>query len=79
MKPNSWLDFLFTIVLRLISGAILGTLFLVFFRWKGILQSFSRDDLHGPLVSLLLSGAVGGVIDMLTVPYWQLPWYRRKK
>jgi hypothetical protein len=76
MKPSKWPDFLFTIAVRLICGAVLGCLACFLFFWRGILRSFSHDHIQGPLLLLLLCGGVGSLIAVFTIPYWQTPWYK---
>jgi hypothetical protein len=73
---SKWPDFLFTVVVRFFGGTVLGCLALFFFNWKGVLQAFSRNDTHGPLILLVLCGLVGGIIAVFTVPHWQTPWYK---
>jgi len=73
---SKWLDFLFTIVVRLICGVVLGSGAGMLLNYKGILWSFSKDNLKGPVIWLALCGLVGGVIAIFTVPRWQTPWYK---
>ena len=73
---SKWLDFLFTIVVRLICGVVLGSGAGMLLNYKGILRSFSKDNLKGPVIWLALCGLVGGVIAIFTVPRWQTPWYK---
>ena len=78
MKESKWPDFLFTIAVRFVCGAVLGGLACCLFTWRGILQSFSRNDTYGPLVWLGLCGLAGGIVGVFTVPRWQTPWYKRE-
>lgn len=77
MKPNPWPDFLFTLVVRLLCGVILGALACFILSWRGILRSFSHNQTHVPLIWLGLCALTGGVIALFTVPRWQTPWYKR--
>jgi len=65
---SKWLDFLFTIVVRLICGVVLGSGAGMLLNYKGILWSFSKDNLKGPVIWLALCGLVGGVIAIFTFP-----------
>jgi len=73
---SKWLDFLFTLVVRLICGVVLGSGAGMLISYKGILRSFSHDHLKGPIIWLALCGLVGGAIAIFTVPRWQTPWYK---
>ena len=77
MKESKWPDFLFTIAVRFVCGLVLGALACFLFTWRGILQSFSRNDTYAPVLWLGLCGLVGGIVAVFTVPRWQTPWYRR--
>jgi len=70
------MDFLFTIVVRLISGAVLGCGAGMLLGYKGILRAFSQNHLKAPIIWLALCGLAGGVIAIFTIPPWQTPWYK---
>jgi H+/Cl- antiporter ClcA len=75
MKKSKWPDFLFTVAVRFICGMVLGCLGLFLINWRGVLRAFSRNDMHSPLVLLVLCGLAGGIAGVFTVPHWQTPWY----
>lgn len=78
MNNSKWPDFLFTIAVRFVCGAVLGGLACFLFGWRGILRSFSHENVHWPLIWLALFGLVGGIVAVFTVPRWQTPWYKRE-
>lgn len=77
MRNSKWPDFLFTMTVRFVCGAVLGGLVCLLFTWKGILRAFSHDATYGPLIWLGLCGLIGGMVAIFTVAWWQTPWYRR--
>lgn len=80
-------DFLFTLAVRFICGAVLGALvgFLLCMpagrgsRGGSILLLLVGDGTHPHRVYLWFIGWAigGGIIGMLTTPKWQTPWYKR--
>jgi hypothetical protein len=77
MRKSKWPDFLFTITVRFVCGVVFGGLACFLFTWRGILRAFSHDSTHWPLIWVGLCGLAGGIVAVLTVPWWQTPWYRR--
>jgi len=75
-RINSWPDFIFTIIVRLLCGGVLGGLACFVFMWRGILNAFAHNNTRVPLVVLSVCGIVGGLIAVFTVPRWQTPWYK---
>ena len=73
---NKWPDLLFTVTIRFIGGVFIGCLACVLFTYRVILREFSRDNVHGPILWLILCGLLGGVVAVFTIPYWQTPWYK---
>ena len=82
-----WADFLFTLAVRFIGGALSGMLpgFLILCPNRGsgkhpLLLWVAGDEAHPHrfLYWLLGWAIAGGIIGMLTTPYWQTPWYKRK-
>ena len=88
---NKWLDFLFNIAVRLIAGAALGAIasLLICAPIGGGGTGDSRPllvwvfgDAANPQKPLYWIGGfsfVGGIIGVLTVPWWQRPWYKYEK
>jgi hypothetical protein len=76
MKQNKWPDFLLTVAVRFICGFVFGCLAFFVIFWRGILRSFSHDNSSAPLIVMILCGAVGSIIAVFTIPYWQTPWYK---
>lgn len=76
MKSNRWPDFLFTVAVRFICGAVLGVLGSVVAAYRRILRAFSHDNLAAPIFWLAVCGVAGGVIAVFTIPCWQTPWYK---
>ncbi len=85
---NKWPDFLFTIAIRLICGAVLSAL-------VGLLicAPINRHAARRPLLLWVFGDkdhplrpyywfgawALGGaIVTVLTTPRWQTPWYRRE-
>ena len=75
-RINSWPDFIFTIVVRLFFGIVLGGLACFVFMWRGILNAFAHNNTRVPLVVISVCGILGGLIAVFTVPRWQTPWYK---
>jgi hypothetical protein len=73
---SKWPEFLLTIGLRLISGAIVGSLAGLLLGYKLILRSFARDNVRLVALWLGLWGLGGAIIWACRVPYWQTPWYK---
>jgi hypothetical protein len=78
MNNSKWPDFIFTVAVRFVSGAVLGGVACFFFTWKGILRAFSHENTQGPVIWLGLCGLAGGIVAIFTVPRWQTPWYKRE-
>ena len=76
MKQSKWPDFLLTVLVRAVCGFVLGSIVFLLIFWKGILRSLSHNNTHAPLIVMILCGAVGGIIAVFTIPYWQTPWYK---
>ena len=76
MKKSKWLDFIFTVVVRLICGIILGCLagLIAISRYK--LWAILGDNTRGPLIVVALFALGGGIVAVFTTPYWQTPWYK---
>ncbi|HXI83277.1 MAG TPA: hypothetical protein VNL17_04205 [Verrucomicrobiae bacterium] len=73
---NKWPDFLFTVTIRFIGGVFIGCLACVLFTYRVILAGFSHDNVHGPILWLILCGVIGGLVTVFTIPHWQTPWYK---
>ncbi len=76
MKQNKWPEFILTLAVRFVFGAIAGCAAYFFFFWKAVLRAFSHDEVRTPLVLMIVCGVIGGIIAACTVPYWQTPWYK---
>jgi hypothetical protein len=75
---NKWAAFLFALAVRFVCGYVLGCLASAIFFWKVILRSFSHNNTHAPFILMLICGAIGSVVAMCKIPYWQRPWYKRQ-
>lgn len=85
---TKWGDFLFTLVVRLIAGAVLGALASLL-----VCVPVRRASRHSLLVWVtgdadhphrfaywILAWAIGGsIIGVFTIPYWQTPWYQYER
>jgi hypothetical protein len=76
---NTWGDFIFALVLRLIGGVVLGVLASVLLGYRVILKEFSHDEVGTVVVRLALWGVVGGIICMFTTPRETWPWRRSRR
>ena len=73
---TKWPDFLFTLAVRFVCGAVLGGLACVLFSYRGILRAFSHNNTRVPLIWLGFWALLGGIIAAVKTPYWQTPWYK---
>lgn len=76
MRKSRWPDFLFTLVVRLFCGILLGCLLCVLLGYRGILGAFSRNHIRSVEVWFGLWGVGGGLVAVFTTPRWQTPWYQ---
>jgi heme/copper-type cytochrome/quinol oxidase subunit 2 len=76
MKSSKWPDFIFTVVVRFVCGFVLGALACLLVSYRGILRAFSHDNTRTPLIWLAVCSLLGAIIAVVTVPYWQRPWYK---
>jgi hypothetical protein len=76
MKKSKWPDFLVTVAFRFIGGAVLGCGAGMICMYRGILRSFMRNHISGPVILVGWFGLVGGIIAVCKTPYWQMPWYK---
>jgi hypothetical protein len=83
-----WADFLFTLAVRFIGGAVLGLLpgFLILCpgRRSGshpLIVWVAGDEAHPHrfLYWFICWAVAGGIIGMFTTPYWQTPWYKYER
>ena len=87
MRPK-WADFLFTLAVRFICGAVMGAAasFLVCVppRHGGrnsLLLWVVGDENHPHRFAYWVGicSLLGGIIGMLTTPRWQTPWYKYER
>lgn len=88
-KHNKWPDFLFTLAVRFIVGAILGAIVSILLcapisRYAGrrpLLMVIFGDEEHPKRPAYWIAGwtLAGAVMAMLTTPRWQTPWYKYEK
>jgi hypothetical protein len=84
---SKWPDFLFTLGVRFVCGAVLGVLASILICAPMGHQAARRPLLlwvfgdeahpHRPLYWISTWSFLGGIIAALTIPKWQTPWYRR--
>lgn len=87
---GKWSDYIFTVVVRFICGAIIGLLIgLILAFFGGRRGRLGVGRAHSTLVDLVekgeyrtlflwfgLAGFLGGLIAVFTIPRWQTPWYK---
>ena len=71
-----WSGFIITVVVRFISGMVLGGIASIVYDYRGILSELSQDALWSVVMRLAVWGIVGGVICVLTTPSYTWPWRR---
>ena len=69
---GAWGDFLLTLVVRFLCGAVLGAIAMFVVRFRAVMNVIAQDGF--PFMTLLLWCAGGGVIAMFTTPRHMLPW-----
>jgi hypothetical protein len=83
-----WTDFLFTLFVRFVVGVILGILASLLVcvpaghGGKHALLAWVMGDAGHPhrfWYWILAWSIGGGIIAMLTIPYWQTPWYKYER
>ena len=87
--PIKWSDYLSTVIIRAISGFVIGLIVsvpVIFFggsprfhfgRARSPLVDWIQDKNYWALAIWFAAWAVGGaVIAVVTIPRWQTPWYR---
>lgn len=88
-----WADFLFTLAVRFIVGAVLGALASILICapvGRKYSQHMGTNQLllwvtgdaahpHRFLYWVLAWSLGGAIIAMFTIPYWQTPWYKRER
>jgi hypothetical protein len=90
MKKSKWPDFLFTVAVRFICGALIGALVslpVIFFAGRGtrsrrtsLLVEWLNAEKHTALILWFGAWALaGGLIALWTIPRWQMPWYKPKR
>jgi hypothetical protein len=72
-------DFLITLAVRFVGGAVLGCIASVVLGYRTILQAFAEDEIGAVVLRFLIWGVIGGIVGMVTTPRWQTPWYKRDK
>jgi hypothetical protein len=83
---SKWPDFLFTVAVRFVSGAVVGVLVslpVIFFagsrgrgRQKSLLVELTQAGNHRLIIGwFVVWGVLGGVIAALRTPVWETPWY----
>ena len=77
-KTAMWRDFMFTVIVRGVGGAILGGLAAALF-WRGILRAMSKE--HFDAIGLWFGlWSVGGlIVGILTCPKESRPWRRLRR
>lgn len=71
---NPWLDFVVTVVIRLICGFVLGAVASYIFGFRVYMRGLANGDF--PVERLLIWGGIGAVICMFTTPRDSLPWIK---
>ena len=71
---TKWPDFLSTLIIRFICGIILGVLLCLLISYRGILRSFSHNNLLSVALWLSLWGLAGALVALFTTPKRQTPW-----
>jgi hypothetical protein len=77
MKINKraiWNDYLVTLVVRGIGGAILGAGVGILVCYRGVLRAIGEDHFAALGYMFLLSSGIGLVVGMVTSPEESLPW-----
>lgn len=71
---NPWVDFIITVLVRFVCGAILGALGAFILTFRGAMREVAQS--HFPIERVLVFAAIGGVICTFTTPRDSLPWVK---
>ena len=71
---NPWLDFVITVAIRFVCGAVLGAVAVFIITYRSTLRDIAEG--HFPIERVLLFAAIGGVICTFTTPRDSLPWVK---
>ena len=69
---NAWLDFLLTIVVRLVCGFVLGVFASLIVGFRIFMRAIADSTL--PWERIWIWGGAGAVICLFTIPRQSLPW-----
>ncbi len=73
---NRWSEFLFNIGVRAFCGLVIGFLTGAVVNWRMNLHEASHGHMRWLAVWVLACTVTGAVVAALSVPHWQVPWYK---
>jgi len=68
-------NFLLTIVVRFLGGAVIGCMLSAVLGWHSILNLAAREQF--PFGSFILWASIGGLIGVITTPRHDWPWRQK--
>lgn len=71
---NPWLDFIITVLVRLLCGAVLGAVAAFIITFRSTMREISQS--HFPIERVLIFALIGGVICTFTTPRDSRPWVK---
>ena len=74
MKASLWLDFLFTVFVRIVIGGLLGCLGFLLLFWQGIMWRVADNDTRTPVQGMMVGAIIGALLTLGSIPRWQTPW-----
>lgn len=77
-KREIWNDYLLTLAVRGVGGAILGVIAGILLGYRGILHALGEDHIGALGNWFLISLGIGFVVGMVTSPAESHPWKRIK-